>query len=248
MHDDVRRWPAACSAGNPVGLRTARGRCLPGGLALHPRPQHADLAAGVPAPTQAARSAWPDPRDVLLRRPLRADARPPPAAGAARTRGPLVPRLPRARQPPSRRRRPPSPARVLLSRGGVPGGTPGEAGVAVPRWLRGDRGAYPPRQRHRGQLPRDDHPLQEPAARAPRRPVTASGDGRAHVRLHPRQLVPGQLEPRRQLVRPGQRAGPAAGPGLLCRFHHAIGAKPDPDPDHQLDLLRHRRSRAAQVA
>src|SRR5690606_41659034 len=53
-----------------------RARDRAGGGALHPRTQHAALAVGLHAPQTAREARWPDACDVLLRRPLRADARP----------------------------------------------------------------------------------------------------------------------------------------------------------------------------
>src|SRR3546814_7768038 len=62
--------------GHPrAGLAAGHPGAGPGRLALHPRAQHADLVAAVDLPEATAQAVRHDPRAVLLRGPLRADAR-----------------------------------------------------------------------------------------------------------------------------------------------------------------------------
>src|SRR3546814_4705472 len=79
------------------------------------------MVAAVDLPEATAQAVRHDPRAVLLRGPLRADARQGRPGAAAGQGGPLVPGLPGDGGPPPRRRRQPAAARLLLSRGRVPG-------------------------------------------------------------------------------------------------------------------------------
>ena len=72
--------------------------------------------------------------------------------------------------------------------------------------------------------------------------------GRLGLRLHPRQLGPGQLATRRPLVRRQQRARCPARDRMLRRFHLPLGPQPDPAAQDQQHLLRGRRPRPAPVA
>ena len=170
-------------------------------------------------------------------------------AGTASTGRPLVPRLPGAGQAPSRCRRASAAAQLLLSRRGISRGAPDQGRRPVRRWLRRDRDPPAPRQRHgREFLPARSRDfcktLHERHGALPRDPRT----GQLRFRLHPRQLVPGQLARRRSLVRHQQRTDPVARARLLRRLHPALGAERHPDQHGQCDLLRHRRSAQAEVA
>ena len=73
----------------------------------------------------------------------------------------------------------------------------------------------------------------------------ATADGRAALRVHPRQLVPGQRAPRRPLVRRRRGAAAAVRDRLLRRLHVPGGARRIAAADRQPDLLARGRPRAA---
>ncbi len=210
------------SDGGSSRRNRARRRGRAGSVETAAFAQHGNLDRQLPAPAARAGIAGAGACNVLFRRPLRTDVARRGRGHAARTRGPLVPRLPRPGRQAPRCRWPTAAAQLLLSRRRVRAGIPRQAVRAVFRRLWRDRGAPAPRQRYRGQLQGGHVALLPRAARTAWRAAARSGHRRAALRLHPWQLVPGQLASGWPLVRPGQRTDPAARARLLRRLHPAV--------------------------
>ena len=206
----------------------------------HPRPL-APLARRSGAGPPAGSGPGPAGARLLRRvRPLRTQVATPRRRDRAGKGPALADGIARGHVGLPRQRRPVAEAHVLLPGRGIrtrvsrrPTGTDRRR-----TWRRRDSPA--PRQRHRRQPPAGTDRVRRIVASPARLPATSRRRS-AVVRVHPRQLVPGQLTTRRTLLRREQRTGRPPRNRLLRRLHAARRPVAGANDHRQFHLLRHRR-------